>query len=155
MLFRSSVRKTGGMGAGVCWSQPTLDPISVTVHGPIKSVVPELVGLAIAAERAPLGQDLTILTDSKASLQLLRGMQLRDFSVYCHARSKLPLLERAIRAMNRLVEAGRNMRLVKVRAHAGEPLNTWADQLATCASEDDTSESEMHLDPLEIGRAHV
>ena len=84
-----SVRKDGGMGAGVCWSQPILDPVSVTVHGPVKSVIPELVGLAIAAERAPLDQDLTILTDSKASLQLLRGMQRRDFPVYCHARTEL------------------------------------------------------------------
>ena len=77
-------------------------------------------------------------------------MQRRDFPVYCHARTELPLLERAIRALNRREEAGRNRRLVKVRAHAGEPLNTWADQLATCASEDDTSKSEMHLDPLAV-----
>ena len=145
-----SVRKDGGMGAGVCWSQPILDPVSVMVHGPVKSVVPELVGLAIAAERAPLDQDLTILTDSKASLQLLRGLQRRDFPVYCHARTELPLLERAIRALNKRVEAGRNTRLVKVRAHAGEPLNTWADQLASSASEEDPTERDSHLDPLAV-----
>ena len=143
-----SVRKDGGMGAGVCWSQPDLDPISLAVHGPVKSVVPELAGLAVATERAPLGQDLTILTDSKASLQLLRGMQRKDFPVYCRARTELPLLERVIRAINRRVEAGRSTRLVKVSAHAGEPLNTWADMLATRSAEEGSTECE--LDPLAV-----
>ena len=143
-----SVRKDGGMGAGACWSTPKIAPVSVTVHGPVKSIVPELTGLAVAAEGSPLDQDLTVLTDSKASLQLLRGMQREDFPCYCHGRTELPLLERVIRALNRRVEAGSHTRLVKVKAHAGEPLNSWADHLATSAAEGVPTDTE--LDPLAV-----
>ena len=43
-----------------------------------------------------------------------------------------------------------NTRLVKVKAHAGEPLNTWADQLATSASEEGQTQSGLLLDPLAV-----
>ena len=143
-----SVRKDGSMGAGACWSRPIRLPFSSAVHGPPKSIFPELAGLAIAVERSPLDEDLTILTDSKISLQLLRGMQRQDFPVFCQRRAELPLLERTIRALNGRVEAGRRTRLIKVRAHVGEPLNTIADHLATkCA---DQAPIEIELDPLSV-----
>ena len=140
-----SVRKDGGMGAGVCWSRPSLPPISFVVHGPPKSVIPELAGLAEATETAPTDEPLTILTDSQASLLLLRGMQREDFPVFLHRRAEKCLLERVVHAINRRAEVGAQTCLRKVKAHSGEPLNTWADQLATAAA--DLDPTRTWLDP--------
>lgn len=132
-----SVKKDGSMGASACWSRPDLAPVSFEVHGPPKSIVPELSGIAVAAERSPTDEDLTILTDSKSSLQMLRGMQRQDFPVFLHRRAERRILERVVRALNHRAEAGVRTRLVKVKAHSGEPLNTLADHLATSAAGQD------------------
>ena len=140
-----SVKKDGSMGAGVCWSRPDLASFSVEVHGPPKSIVPELSGLAEAADRAPMGEDLTILTDSKSALLMLKGMQRQDFPVFLHRRSERRLLERTVRALNRRASAGVYTHLVKVKAHSGEPLNTTADLLASQAAGQDLTQH--FLDP--------
>ncbi len=63
-----------------------LAPIIFEAHGPPKSIVPELSGLAAAAERSPTDEDLEILTDSKYSLHMLQGMQRQDFPIFLHRR---------------------------------------------------------------------
>jgi hypothetical protein len=108
------------MGPNACWSRPDLAPVSFEVHGPPKSIVPELTGIAVAAERSPTDEDLTILTDSKSSLQMLRGMQRQDFPVFLHRRAEPRILERVVRALNNCAEAGVRTRLVKFKAHSGE-----------------------------------
>lgn len=134
-----SVKKDGSMGAGVSWSRQDLAPISFEVHGSPKSIIPELSGLAVAADRAPMDEDLTILTDSKSALLLLQGMQRQDFPVFLHRRAERRLLESTVRALNRRAAAGKHTHLVKVKAHSGEPLNTIADLLASQAAGQDLS----------------
>lgn len=143
-----SVKKDGTMGAGVCWSRPDLAPCSFEVHGPPKSIVPELAALAAALARAPADEDLTILTDSKSALQMLRGMQRRDFPVFLHRRVEHRLLQRTVDALNARAAAGRYTHLVKVKAHSGEPLNTMADLLACTAAGQDPTQNFM--DPLTV-----
>jgi hypothetical protein len=111
--------------------------MSFEVHGPPRSIVPELSGLAIAAERSPTDEDLTILSDSKSSLQMLRGMQRQDFPVFLHRMAERRILERVVRALNHRAEAGVRTRFIEVKAHSGEPLNTLADHLATSAAGQD------------------
>ncbi|NBO64558.1 MAG: hypothetical protein EBU88_06900 [Acidobacteria bacterium] len=140
-----SVKRDGSMGASACWSRPDLAPVSFEVHGPPKSIVPELFGVAVAAEKSPTDEDLKLLTDSKSSLQLLRGMQRQDFPVFLHRRPERRLLERVVRALNRRAEAGVHTHLIKVKAHSGEPLNTLADHLATSSAGQDPTQA--WLDP--------
>ena len=136
------------MGASACWSRPDLQPISFEVQGPPISVVPELAALAVAAENSPLDEDLTILTDSKTSLQLLIGMQRKDFPVFLHRRAERRFLERTVRALNRRADAGRVTHLCKVKGHSGDPLNYEADHHATRAAGLDPTLTE--LDPLAV-----
>jgi hypothetical protein len=143
-----SVKQDGSMAAAACWSRPELVPFGFEVLGPSKSVTPELAGLAAAAERSPLDCPLTVLTDSRSSLLLLLGMQRTDFPVFLHRRTERPLLERVVRALNRRAEAGASTRLVKVKAHAGEPLNAWADLVATSSTGQILEETD--LDPSTV-----
>ena len=143
-----SVKHDGSMGASACWSRPDLQPISFEVQGPPISVVPELAALAVAAENSPLDEDLTILTDSKTSLQLLIGMQRKDFPVFLHRRAERRFLERTVRALNRRADAGRVTHLCKVKGHSGDPLNYEADHHATRAAGLDPTLTE--LDPLAV-----
>ena len=110
-----SVKKDGNVGAGVCWSRPDLDPISFEVHGLPKSIVPELSGLAAAIARAPIDEDLTVLTDSKSALQMLQGMQRQDFPVFLHGRAERRLLEHTVYVLNRRAVAGSRLgRLARI-----------------------------------------
>ena len=140
-----SVKRDGSMGASVAWSRPDLAPVSQEVYGPPMSIVPELCGLELAAERAPMDMDLTIATDSKSSLLMLQGMQRQDFPVFLHRRAERRLLEHVVKALNCRAAAGRHTCLVKVKAHSGEPLNTIADLLASHAAGQDPTQS--FLDP--------
>ena len=106
------------MGASVCWSKPELASFQCEVHGPPKSIAPELVGIAAAPMLAPLEEDLTILTDSKSSLLQLKGMQRGNFPIFLHRRAERRLLENAVRALNYRAAAGAHTHLVKVTAHA-------------------------------------
>ena len=68
---------------------------------------------------------------------MLRGMQSQDFPVFFHRRAERRILERVVRALNHRAEAGVRARLVKVKAHSSEPLNTLADHLATSSAGQD------------------
>ncbi len=153
-----SVKKDGCMGASVCWSKPELASFQCEVHGPPKSIAPELVGIAAAPMLAPLEEDLTILTDSKSSLLQLKGMQRGDFPIFLHRRAERRLLENAVRALNYRAAAGAHTHLVKVTAHAGDPLNTVADFLAGRAIGQDPSLTNLDSDTVYFylhGRAVV
>ncbi len=84
-----------------------------------------------------MDEDLTILTDSKSSLQTLRGMQRQDFPVFLHRMAERRIPGRVVRSLNHRAEAAVRTRLVKVKAHSGEPLNTLADHLATSSAGQD------------------
>ena len=88
------------------------------------------------------------LTDSQASLLMLRGMQREDFPVFLHRRAEKRLLERVVHAINRRAEAGAQTFLRKVKAHSGEPLNTWADKLATAAADVDPTRVWLDADAV-------
>lgn len=48
---------------------------SVAVFGSETSIRPELTGLTLALEKCPVEENLTVLTDSKSSMELLQSMQ--------------------------------------------------------------------------------
>ena len=58
--------------------------LSVAVYGPPSSIRPELTGISLAVKECPVEENLNILTDSLSALQLLRGMQLKDFPLGLH-----------------------------------------------------------------------
>jgi len=132
-----SVKRDGSMGASVSWSRPDLFPFRCEVHGPPKSICPELVGVCAAPMYAPLEEDLTMLVDSKSSLLLLKGMQREDFPIFLHRRAERRLLERVVSALNLRAAAGSHTHLAKVKAHSGDPLNSIADYLASRATGQD------------------
>ena len=141
-----SVKKDGSMGASVVFSDPDLHVINFEVHGPAKSNIPELAAIAAAARYAPMDKDLTILTDSQDSLQLLTGMQRHDFPLFLHRRIEKQLLEGAVKALNNRASSGARTSLVKVKAHAGEPLNSLADWHASRAVGHDPTLHHMDSD---------
>ena len=56
-----------------------MPPLAFTVLGPPSSMRGELTGMDAAVADAPGDEDLTILTDSLASIQKLQGLQQQDF----------------------------------------------------------------------------
>jgi ribonuclease HI len=123
---------------------------SVAVLGQPSSILPELTGIALAIEACPSEEDLTILTDSLSAMRLLQSMQRKDFplslSLYRH--SVRQLLLHVVKLMNQRAVAGSITRLIKVRAHRGEPLNEAADALASAAAESDSvMPAGIELDP--------
>jgi ribonuclease HI len=112
------------------------------------SVRPELTGIALALEYCPAEEDLAILSDSKASMDLLQSMQREDFPLwlYGHPARQLPGLVHIARLINQRAADGVATRLVQVKAHAGDPLNEVADTLTSDAAEVDPSQSQ-DVDP--------
>ena len=136
------------MGAAMVAKDNRICSRSVAVYGPPSSIRPELTGIALAVEECPLEEDLTILTDSLSSLQLLRSMQRKDFPLWLHRHTARHLLTQVVCRINLRAAAGSITRLIKVRAHRAEPLNEEADVLATEAAEsDDSRPIAMDLDP--------
>jgi ribonuclease HI len=105
------------------------------------SVRPELTG-----EYCPAEEDLVILTDSKASMDLLQNMQRADFPLWLYRHPARQLLVHIARLINQRAAYGVATLLVKVKAHAGDPLNEAADTLASDAAELDPSQSQ-EVDP--------
>ena len=121
---------------------------SVAVYGPPSSIRPELAGISLAVEECPVEENLNILTDSLSALQLLRGMQRKDFPLGLHRHTARHLLVQVVRRINQRAAAGSVTRLIKVRAHRAEPLNEQADLLAAEAAEsDDSRPVVLDLDP--------
>jgi ribonuclease HI len=112
------------------------------------SVRPELTGIALALEYCPAEEDLTILTDSKANMDLLRSMQREVFPLwlYRHPARQLLVHIARLRLINQRAADGESTRLVQVKAHAGDPLNEAADTLASDAAELDPLKSQ-EVDP--------
>jgi ribonuclease HI len=70
-----------------------------------------------------------ILTDSKASMDLLRSMQREDFPLWLYRHPARQLLVYVARLINQRAANGVVTRLGKVKAHAGDPLNEAADYI--------------------------
>ena len=60
-------------------------------------------------------------------------MQRQDFPIFLHRRIEKHFLEGAVKALNNRASSGARTSLVKVKAHAGEPLNSLADWHASQA----------------------
>ena len=74
-----SLKHDGSMGAAFVALGNRVAARSVAVFGSEMSVRPELSGIALALEYSLSQEDLARLTDSKASMDLLRSMQREDF----------------------------------------------------------------------------
>ena len=143
-----SLKKSGAMGAAVVAKDGRIQARSVAVFGQPSSIRPELTGIALALEGCPVEEDLNILTDSLSSMRLLMGMQRKDLPLSLYRHSVRQLLLHVVKLINKRAEAGRSTRLIKVRAHRGEPLNETADAMAAAAAESDPARSvAMDLDP--------
>ena len=85
----------------------------------------------MALKDCPDEDDLDIprATDSLSAIVLLRSMQRKDLPLWVYRHTARQLLQHTAhwQLINRRVELGRNTRLIKVRAHSGEPLNEAAD----------------------------
>ena len=141
-----SLKHDGSMGAAFVALGNRVAARSVAVFGSEMSVRPELSGIALALEYSLSQEDLAILTDSKASMDLLRSMQREDFPLWLYRHPARQLLVYVARLINQRAANGVVTRLVKVKAHAGDPLNEAADTLASAAAESDPSRSQ-DVDP--------
>jgi len=141
-----SLKHDGAMGAAFVALGNRVPARSVAVFGSEMSVRPELTGIALALEYCPDEEDLAILTDSKASMDLLQSMQRADFPLWLYRHPARQLLVHIARLINQRAADGVATRLVKVKAHAGDPLNEAADTLASDAAELDPSHSQ-EVDP--------
>jgi ribonuclease HI len=138
----------GLMGAGGCWLNEALPSFSFAVYGQPASIAPELEAIGAALSQAPQ-QDLTVLTDSLSGLQLLRKMQRSDFRLSLHGHPQRSIVERTVALLNSRARAGLLTTLVKVKAHAGDRLNEWADSIAGSAAERDPTRL-PDLDPERV-----
>jgi hypothetical protein len=66
-------------------------------------------------------------------------MQRKDFPLSLYRHSVRQLLLHVVKLVNQRAAAGSITRLIKVRAHRGEPLNEAADALASAAAESDSA----------------
>ena len=102
----------------------------------------------MALKDCPDEEDLDILTDSLSAMVLLRGMQRKDLPLWLYRHTARQLLQHTAQLINRRAELGRTTRLIKVRAHSGEPLNEATDALAAAAAELDPARAvDLDLDP--------
>jgi hypothetical protein len=67
------------MGAAFLARDGRVQAHSVAVFGQPSLIRPELTGIALALEECPIEEDLTILTGSLSSMDLLQSMQIGDF----------------------------------------------------------------------------
>ena len=68
-------------------------------------------------------------------MRLLQSMQRKDLPLLLYRPRVRQLLSHVVKLINQRATAGSITRLVKVRAHRGEPLNEAADALASAAAE--------------------
>lgn len=144
-----SLKDDGSMGAAFISAGERIPARSVAVFGPASSTRPELTGISLALECCPLTENLTIMTDSLDSLTSLFNLRRADFPLSLHRHPARQLLTHAVKLLNARHAAGVITRLVKVKAHSGDPLNEAADALASAAAVADAEPGvgELHLDP--------
>ena len=83
----------GRMGCAYVSLDDSAMPLrAFVVFGPPSAMRAELSGLDQAVADAPLDQDLTILTDSLASMQKLEALQRKDFPELLHCHQERALL---------------------------------------------------------------
>ena len=109
-------------------------PRAFGVFGPPSAMRAELSWLDQAVADAPLDQDLTILTDSLASMQKLEALQRKDFTEWLHCHPERALLESVVARINMRAKARVLTRVVKVPTHKAHPLNAVADAAASQAA---------------------
>ena len=126
-----SLKHDGAMGVAFVALGDKVPACSAGVFGSEASIQPELTGLAMALEECPVQEDLTLLIDSKSSMDLLQSMQRVDFPLWLYRHLALHLLGHVASLIYQLAAAGVVTRLVKVKAHAG----------------DHTSRAELHCSP--------
>ena len=139
MTTDGALKHEGAMGAAIVAQGDRVPARSAAVFGLEASIRPELTGLAMALEECPVQEDLTLLTDSKSSMDLLQSMQRVDFLLRLYRHPAWQLLGHVARLINQRAAAGVVTRLMKVKGHAGNPLNEAADALASAAAELDSS----------------
>jgi len=108
-----SLKHDGAMGAAFVALGNRVPARSVAVFGSEISVVPELSGIALALEYSLSEEDLAILTDSKASMDLLQSMQREDFPLWLYRHPARQLLVYVARLINERAAKGVVTRLVK------------------------------------------
>ncbi len=108
--------------------------------------------IALALETCPVTENLTILTDSLTSLTTLFHLRRADFPITLYRNHTRQLYIHIVWLLNRRHAAGELTRLIKVKAHCGEPLNEAADALASAAAEADRApmSGELHLNPCVV-----
>jgi hypothetical protein len=94
------------MGAVFVAKDGKVQECSVAVFGQPSSIRPELTGIALALEECPIEEDLTILTDSLSSVDLLQSMQRGGFTLSLYSHSVLYLLQHVVKLLNRRAAAG-------------------------------------------------
>jgi ribonuclease HI len=134
------------MGAAFVSKDNRLPARSVAVFGQPASIRPELAGLALPLEDCPLEAELSMLTDSKSSMDLLKALQRKDFPLWVRGHTARQLLMHVVKLVNNRAAAGSVTRFMKVKVHRAEPLNETADALASAAAEMDPSRP-VDLDP--------
>ena len=147
-----SLKDDGSMGAAFVSMGGRIPARSVAVFGSASSTRPELTAIALALEKCPSTDNLTILTDSLDSLTTLFSLRRADFPLSLHRNATRQLYTHIVRLLNQRHATGVITRLVKVKAHCGEPLNEAADALASAAAEVDGAPmtGELHLDPWAV-----
>ena len=147
-----SLKDDGSMGAAFVSMGERIPARSVAVFCSASSTRPELTAIALALEACPATENLTILTDSLDSLTTLFHLRRADFPISLYRNPTRQLYIHIVRLLNRRHAAGVLTRLIKVKAHCGEPLNEAADALASAAAEADGApmSGELHLDPCAV-----
>lgn len=129
-----AVKEDGRMGCSVVWLGNAMPPRSFIVFGPPSAMRAELSGMDQAIADAPIDKDLTILTDSLASMQKLEALQRKDFPEWLHGHPERALLDSVVSRVNERASARVLTRFVKVPAHKAHPLNEAADAAASLAA---------------------
>ena len=140
------MQKRWGNGCRLLFEGLPLQAKIVTVYGSPSSICPELTSIGMACKDSPIDEDLTILTDSLSSTNLLKSTQRKDFPLWLCRHAERQLLTHVVGLINRRAVAGATTRFVKVKAHRAEPFNEMADTRASASAELDLSQP-LDLDP--------
>ena len=106
MATDGALKHDGAMGAAFVALGDRVPARSAAVFGSEASIRPELTGLAMALEECPVQEDLTLLTDSKSSMDLLRSMQRVDFPPWLYRHPARQLLGHVAALINQRAAAG-------------------------------------------------
>ena len=140
-----SLQVDGTMGAAATTLSDDYKEEMTGVGGSPSSTLAEMVALQLATDIvkvAPNDSDVVILTDSLTSLSILDSSQRSDFQVMRPYEEDVSIVATAlIRTLNECIRPNRVIRIQKIKAHALEPLNERADELA---------EQAARLPPIEL-----